>query len=406
MQQGQKSFTGAVVFLAGVAALCLSWLGGAPRAMAEAQQAIATASASRLGGDATRTRFVLDLNREIEFSVFALADPYRVIIDLPQIVFRLPAATGQSGRGLVSAYRFGLIAVGKSRVVLDVKKPVQIAKTFVLPPQEGQPARLVVDLVAIGRDAFLSEIASHQRAHAQAPPAEDTPALRRAKSDALVIVIDPGHGGIDSGAVGRRGVVEKNLVLEFARTLKRRLEEAGPYRVILTRNEDIFLPLRERVAFARRNGANLFISVHADKFNRRSVGGATVYTVSEKASDAEAAALAAKENKADLIAGLDLRDEPDEVTNILIDLARRETKNFSVRLAKALISSLHGNIRLNKNPHRFAGFHVLKAPDVPSVLIELGYISNSADVRELSSAVWRSRAAAAIAQALKRYFAG
>jgi N-acetylmuramoyl-L-alanine amidase len=145
--------------------------------------------------------------------------------------------------------------------------------------------------------------------------------------------------------------------------------------------------------------------VHADKFSGRTVGGATVYTVSERASDAEAAALAAKENKADLIAGLDLEDEPDEVTDILIDLARRETKNFSVRFAKSLVGSLNGNIRLNKNPHRFAGFRVLKAPDVPSVLIELGYISNSHDVRELSSAVWRTRAAAAIAQALKSYFA-
>jgi N-acetylmuramoyl-L-alanine amidase len=403
MQQ-QQSFAGAVVLVLAAFAVCLGAFATATRA-AEDRPVAATASASRLGGDAKRTRFVLDFDREVPFNVFALADPYRVIIDLPQIAFQLPAGAGDKGRGLVSAYRFGLIAVGKSRVVLDIDAPARIEKAFALPPQDGQPARLVVDLAATGREDFLREIARHQQARPPAAPAVDAAALRSSDSGELVIVIDPGHGGIDGGAVGPEGVLEKDLVLEFARTLKSHLQEAGRYRVLLTRNEDIFLPLRERVDFARRNGASLFISVHADKFSGRTVGGATVYTVSERASDAEAAALAAKENKADLIAGLDLEDEPDEVTDILIDLARRETKNFSVRFAKSLVASLNGNIRLNKNPHRFAGFRVLKAPDVPSVLIELGYISNSHDVRELSSAVWRTRAAAAIAQALKSYFA-
>jgi len=352
-----------------------------------------------------RTRFVVDLDREVPFHVFALADPYRVIIDLPQIDFRLPASTGQSGRGLVSAYRYGLFAVGKSRIVLDIDSPVRIDKAFALAPEAGQPARLVVDLVATSREAFLQEMARLQDVRAPASPADAALGLHHGESHELVIVIDPGHGGIDGGAVGPDGVLEKDLVLEFARTLKSFLQEAGRYRVLLTRDDDIFLSLRERVDFARRNGAHLFISVHADKFSGQSVGGATVYTVSERASDAEAAALAAKENKADLIAGLDLEDEPDEVSDILIDLARRETKNFSVRFAKGLVASLNGSIRLNKNPHRYAGFRVLKAPDVPSVLIELGYISNSNDVRELSSSAWRTRAADAIARALKRYFA-
>jgi len=405
MHQRQQSFAGAAILFLAAFAVCLGGFAAASRA-AEDRPIAATAIGSRLGGDAKRTRFVLDLDREVPFTVFALADPYRVIIDLPQIAFQLPAGTGAGGRGLVSAYRFGLIAIGKSRVVLDIEAPARIEEAFTLPPQDGQPARLVVDLVATGRETFLREVARQQKARAPAAPAEDAPALRRTDAAGLLIVIDPGHGGIDGGAVGPGGVLEKDLVLEFSRALKSHLEEAGRYRVLLTRNEDVFLPLRERVDFARRNGAGLFISVHADKFNRQTVGGATVYTVSERASDAEAAALAAKENKADLIAGLDLEDEPDEVTDILIDLARRETKNFSVRLAKALVGSLRGNIRLNKNPHRFAGFRVLKAPDVPSVLIELGYVSNSNDVRELSSAVWRTRAAAAIAQALKHYFAG
>jgi len=402
MQSRHWIFARAVLAFAGILGLFTGWI-APPAAVAQDRQAVATAHASRLGGDAKRTRFVVDLDREVAFRVFALADPYRVIIDLPEIDFRLPQGTGQTSRGLVSAYRFGLIAVGKSRIVLDAQAPALIDKAFVLPPQDGQPARLVVDLVAASREAFMAEVARLQEPRAPAPPAEETLTLRKSDPDHRVIVIDPGHGGIDSGAVGHDGVLEKDLVLEFARTLKAHLEKSGRYQVLLTRNEDIFLPLRERVAFARRNGATLFMSIHADKFNSDTVRGATVYTVSENASDAEAAALAAKENKADLIAGLDLDDEPDEVTDILIDLAQRETKNFSVRLARSLVAGLRDQVRLNKNPHRFAGFRILKAPDVPSVLIELGYVSNSRDVRELSSSTWRDRAAAAIAQALNSY---
>jgi N-acetylmuramoyl-L-alanine amidase len=403
MQQSQQTAIRAAIFLLGVPGFCLGLLAAVPLAVAQNPQAIPMASASRLGGDDTRTRFVLDLDREVPFHVFALADPYRVIIDLPQINFQMPSNSGQSGRGLVSAYRYGLFARGKSRIVLDIDGPARIDKAFALAPEAGQPARLVIDLVATSREAFLQEMSRLQTARAPPRPAE-APGLHRGDSRELVIVIDPGHGGIDGGAVGPGGELEKDLVLEFARTLKSQLEEVGRYKVLLTRDDDIFLSLRERVEFARRNGADLFISVHADKFSTESVSGATVYTVSERASDAETAALAAKENKADLIAGLDLEDEPDEVTDILIDLTRRETKNFSVRLAERLVSSLRGSIRLNKNPHRYAGFRVLKAPDVPSVLIELGYISNSNDVRELNSSAWRTRAATAIARALKRYF--
>lgn len=405
MQQSQRTVIRLTVLFAGVLCLWLGVLAAAPPAAAQGRATVPLASGSRLGGDTGRTRFVLDLDRPVPFHVFALADPYRVIIDLPQIDFRLPPGTGQSGRGLVSAYRYGLFAAGKSRIVLDIDHPARIDKSFTLVPEAGQPARLVVDLVATSRETFLEEMARLQVSRAPARPDKAATALQSGDAHELVVVIDPGHGGIDGGAVGPDGVLEKDLVLEFARTLKSYLQEAGQYRVLLTRNDDIFLSLHERVEFARRNGAHLFISIHADKFNAQSVGGATVYTVSERASDAEAAALAAKENKADLIAGLDLEDEPDEVSDILIDLARRETKNFSVRFAKGLVASLRGSIRLNKNPHRYAGFRVLKAPDVPSVLIELGYVSNSNDVRELSSSAWRTRAAAAIARALKRYFA-
>lgn len=399
---------------AGVAAvlvLALTWLAG-PAARADTDDA-PVAHAARVEGDDARVRLAVAFNREVPFRVFALADPYRVIIDMPQVAFRLPAGTGQTGAGLVSAYRYGLIMVGKSRIVLDVDKPVRIAAARMVPAEGGQPPRLVVELAATSRAAFLAEL---DRQRAPLPPvrpnrpkraaAPEGPAgAERRDADHFVVVIDPGHGGIDGGAVGVGGTQEKEIVLDFARALKKALERNPRYNVLLTRDDDIFLPLRERVDFARRNGASLFISVHADKFRGRSVRGATVYTLSEEASDAETAALAAKENKADVIAGLDLEAEPDEVTDILISLAQRETKNLSVRLAKGLVATLRDQINMNRNPHRFAGFRVLKAPDVPSVLIELGYVSNARDLRAMQSTEWRAGAADAMVTAIDRFHA-
>lgn len=367
---------------------------------------VPVASDARLGGDARRTRFVMQVDREVPFRVFALADPYRVIIDLPEISFRLPSGSGAKGHGLVDAFRYGLIAVGKSRIVLDAASPVLIERAFVLSPENGEPARLAIDLVATDRATFLAEQdrLSNPRPP-ESPQREGAAAGKGPGARKVVVVIDPGHGGGDPGAVARDKTREKDIVLGFARSLRENLRKRGHYRVMMTRNDDVFLPLRERVEFARRNGASLFVSIHADSLRDRSVRGATVYTLSERASDTEAADLANKENRADIISGLDLVDEPDEVTDILIDLAQRETKNFSVRFAKQLVSAMEGRLRLNHNPHRYAGFRVLKAPDVPSVLIELGYMSNPRDVKEMASQDWRKAAANTIGEALDAYFA-
>lgn len=368
----------------------------------------AIATDSRLGGDDKRTRFIMDMNRNVPFRVFALADPHRVIVDMPEIEFHLDPGIGQTGRGLVAAYRYGLLAVGKSRIVLDVSAPVLIDKAFVLPPQDGQPARLVIDLVSTDRQAFLAQIAKQSK---PVQPRQKEASLRLAMpgdpddDPARVVVIDPGHGGIDTGAISPHGSFEKDIVLAFSRILQQKLEASGGYKVLLTRDGDAFLRLDERVEFGRRSRADLFISVHADKFHTASVRGATVYTLSEDASDAEAEALAAKENKADVIAGIDLADEPGEVSDILIDLARRETKNFSVSLARSMVGELRDRIQLNKNPLRSAGFRVLTAPDVPSILLELGYVSNESDVRDLASKEWRDNAAEAVVRAVGGYFA-
>jgi N-acetylmuramoyl-L-alanine amidase len=363
---------------------------------------------ARLLGDETRTRFVADLTRSIELAAFTLADPYRVVIDVPQLTFRLPAKAGESGRGLVKAFRFGLVMQGGSRIVLDVAGPVRVDKAFVLDPVDGQPARLVVDLVAIDRDSFLRNLAIEnqaRRASAASAHGEREPAAKSADPRPLV-VIDPGHGGLDSGTVAPSGETEKSIVLDFALKLRDRLEKTGKYRVAMTRADDHFVPLADRVRLARSGQAALLISIHADALAHRDPEGhgATIYTLSETASDAEAARLADTENRADLIAGVDLTDEPGDVADILIDLAQRETKAFSMHFARALVSEFKLSARLHKRPLKSAGFRVLKAPDVPSVLIELGYVTNPQDLKLLTSEAWRARAADSMVQAVQTFF--
>jgi N-acetylmuramoyl-L-alanine amidase len=222
-----------------------------------------------------------------------------------------------------------------------------------------------------------------------------------------VIVLDPGHGGVDVGAMGRQHAVEKSVVLDFAKALATRLRAGGQYKVVMTRDDDTFVPLGERVRIARRQGAALFVSIHADTLSGGgdSVQGATVYTVSDRASDAEAARVAESENKADAAAGVEAKEEAGDVNDILFDLTRRETRAYSHVFAHSLTQYWKVAARLNKNPSRSAGFVVLKAPDVPSVLLELGYLSNDQDAGQLTSPVWRDKAAEQVARAIDAFFA-
>ena len=393
--------------------LCQAGLGGVEtvaisRALAAQGESPTVATDVRIGGDDKQTRFVVDLNRKVDLVVFTLADPYRVVVDLPQTSFKLPAKTGEQGRGLVKAFRFGLIMQGGSRIVLDAKGPVRLDKAFVLDAAEGQPARLVLDLVATERASFMRSLALGNRPAAQSAsvkPSEPPPPKPDGDARPL-IVLDPGHGGIDNGTRGSGGELEKDVVLAFAQTLREKLESSGKFRVAMTRSEDIFIPLGERVRFARSRSAELFISLHADALPRREgqAEGATVYTLSENASDAEAARLAETENKADVIAGVDLTSEPDDVANILVDLAQRETKTFSMQFARTVVDELKTAARLHKHPLKSAGFKVLLAPDVPSVLVELGYMSTKDDLKQLTSASWRAKTAQALAQAVDNFF--
>ena len=364
------------------------------------------ATDARLGGDEAQTRFVMDLSRKIDVHAFTLADPYRVVLDIPQVTFQLPPKAGENGRGLIKAFRFGLVMQGGSRVVFDLPKPARIEKAFVVDATDGAPARLVLDLAATDREAFLRRIALENKLTRTGLPRPNGPEAKSEDPRPLV-VLDPGHGGIDNGTKASGGELEKDIVLNVAQRLRDRLEKAGKCRVLMTRTDDTFVPLADRVRVARGAGASLFVSVHADALPRREgdAQGASVYTLSETASDSEAARLAEKENRADVIAGVDLKTEPDDVAGILIDLAERETKSFSLQFAHKLVGELKTATRLHKTPLKSAGFRVLRAPDVPSVLVELGYVSNRQDLQSLLSEPWRNRTAETIAKAIETYFA-
>jgi N-acetylmuramoyl-L-alanine amidase len=375
---------------------------GAP---ASAPHDFPVASDARLGGDDTQTRLIVDLSQKIEIRAFTLANPYRVVLDMPQVTFRFPPKAGEVGRGLIKAFRFGLVMQGGSRMVIDLARPAQVDMAFVLGAANDQPARLVLHLTATDREAFMRSVALESRAPEGSKP--QTPPETKVNGDSRpLVVIDPGHGGIDNGTRAASGEMEKTIVLEFSSLLRDKIEKTGKYRVLMTRTDDTFVALGDRVQFARARQAALFISIHADALRRREgdAQGATVYTLSERASDARAARLAEAENQADVIAGLDLSAEEKDVAGILIDLARRETKTFSVQFAHTVVETLKNATRLHQHPLKSARFVVLKAPDVPSVLVELGYVSNRADLKSLISTEWRDRTAESIVRAIEAFF--
>jgi N-acetylmuramoyl-L-alanine amidase len=381
------------------------------------------ASDARLAGDSKQTRFVLDLDKSIQFRAFALADPYRLVVDIPQVSFRLPAGTGATGRGLVKAFRYGLVMPGGSRIVFDLTGPAKITNSSMLDAANDQPPRLVLELEETDAANFAQSVADPTRPELKPAVSDETAALSapqtipaekpapaatpaRPADRRPVVVIDPGHGGPDSGT--RSGdQAEKSLVLAFGLALRDQLEKSGKYRVAMTRTDDTFIPLDDRVKFAHNQSAALFVSIHADYLphGEGDATGATIYTVSDKASDAEAEKLAESENRADAIGGVNLTQEPTEVADILIDLAQRETRTFSNRFAHILMGEMKTATRMHKHPLKSAGFRVLKAPDVPSVLVELGYVSNKSDLDHLVSDSWRQKTVASMAQAIDAFLA-
>jgi len=366
----------------------------------------AVAISAEINVESDRTSLVFTLSEDVEARGFVMGNPDRVIIDLPEVNFQIPPESIEIG-GVVASYRFGLFAPGRSRIVIDLAGPARIAAIETSIRQSDRAALLTIALETVTQAAFEEAVERDSRAALES--AMTTASLRDVEAkpgdDRPVIVLDPGHGGIDPGAVGAGGVFEKDIVYAFATRLRERLEENSRYRVIMTRQGDTFVALGERVRIAQKAQADLFVSIHADSISSApQVSGLTVYTGSERASDRESARLADRENQADAAAGVEDAQMPDEVADILHDLTQRETRGFSHGFAGRLVEELDGVARLNKNPHRQAGFRVLRAHDVPSVLLELGYLSSQRDIQQLMSEEWRDKATAAMADAIGRYF--
>lgn len=410
-------FLGAVLLFTICSEISVALAAVAPAETRNSVAALPVASSARVVQSGDMTRLAFDITSHVDARAFVMAGPDRVIVDLPEVLFDADPSTGQRGGlrrgskpgahegapgGLIASYRFGKLGQGRSRIVVDLSKPARILRAESVVSEEGR-LRLLIDLAPSDRAAFAAA-AAEAMGRASAPePGQPAPAppVDRARP---VVVIDPGHGGIDAGAQVAGRPPEKEIVFAFARALEAALKESGRYSVVLTRNEDVFVPLGQRVQIAREANAQLFLSIHADTLNEGGVSGATVYTVSDKASDAHAARLAEKENFSDQAAGFDSAEEASGVSDILFDLTRRETRAFSHVFARTLVSVWKDAARLNKNPIRSAGFKVLKAPDVPSALLELGYLSSQKDSALLANPEWRARTAKAVARSIDQFF--
>lgn len=410
--------------------------GFAPSVTAQSATAqSAELAAVRFGQQGRFTRVVLELDRQVPLTTRLERTPARLLVELPELRVRLREDPLARPRGLATALRPPASGPDGTRLVVELSGPAEFVARFWIPPGQPSPAwRFVIDLEPEGASRIATAapvepdpplprprppgLAAGQAA--PIPPAAAAPAAAAADPAAsagtpppaanglvkppgrFVVAIDPGHGGSDPGTIGVDGVKEKDLVLAMGLELAQALEATGRYAVVLTRRTDEGLALRERIKVARDGGAQLFLSLHADSIADPSVAGASVYTLSETASDEEAAALAAKENKADILSGTDLSRHDPIVASILIDLAQRDTLNKSIAFAQALSEELEKVTPLLRNHRRYGGFAVLKSPEIPSVLIELGYLSNPDEAKRLADPRHRRNLARAIVAAIDR----
>jgi N-acetylmuramoyl-L-alanine amidase len=393
-------------------------------------RAEATVRDIRVASSEGGTQVVIDLSRQVSFRHIVLTDPPRLAIDLPEVAWLVPDSFGDQTAGMIKGFRFGRFRPGVSRLVIDVARPFEISNVFELPANDVHGHRIVTEIAtaqpgsrrptaaALGftqlaelprqetTDVSLAPALGQQTAAIIGPlrqPPRDKPAP--GEGGRRMSVIDPGHGGLDPGAIGKSGVYEKNIVLAIAKELRRQLEGTGRYKVVLTREDDSTVPLRDRLTIAREAGGDLFLSLHADSLvNHPDVLGAAVYTLSERASSQEAAALARKENRAEILSGVDLSGHEEIVTQILIDLAQRDANNKSIRFADSLVEELSEVTRMARRRRQQAGFVVLKSPDMPSALIELGYLSNPVDERRLDESGYQAQLSKAIVAAINRFF--
>ncbi|MCL4765293.1 MAG: N-acetylmuramoyl-L-alanine amidase [Hyphomicrobiaceae bacterium] len=361
------------------------------------------------------TRFVVALESAVEFEVLSLSNPNRVIVELPEVRMRLPAVADDSATGLVKSFRGGLSAPGRSRIVIEVRAPVIVERSAI--EKTGRSHRLVLDLVPAASGKPPSQAQAQTQAKAsqlRVQPPLPRPAMRpeeiAAKAYKPVIVIDPGHGGDDSGAI-KNGIVEKDAVLAFSLALRDKLDASGLYRVVMTRDADLFISLDERRAIAERNKAALFIAVHAD-YAGSHARGATIYSLTDSTANALQRS-ASRDVVKSVLTGSELAavhsiagDEGD-IKAMLADLAQYEvagTKERTSTFAREVIEFMSASTSMRENADREANFLVLKTAKVPSVLIELAYVTNAQDAQNLKSAKWRDKVSDSIATAIVNYF--
>ncbi len=390
----------------------------------------------RFGQYPDKVRMVLDISNVSQFRVFMLFEPYRMVIDLPNATWNA-GTIDKAHNALISDVRQGTLVKGISRIVFDLKEPALITSAFILPQNGDKPNRLVIDYKKTDADTFMAhkskvygalkvemheEITQEDPApdfsvkqiissltgvpipppNSQRPKRKSTPQVKYKKP---MIIIDPGHGGTDPGALGPGKIYEKNLVLALAIELKKQLIQSGKYNVKMTRERDVFIRLHDRVKFARKHKGDLFISIHADSIHKSHVSGSSIYTLSKKASDAQTAKLAEKENQADLMGNVDFKVEDEQVAFILGDFLMNDTMNQSKFFANNVVKELKGHgVKTLKTPHRYAGFAVLKAPDIPSILIEAGFVSNHREAKLLNQHSHRRKIAKAIRSGIDSYF--
>lgn len=357
-------------------------------------------------------RLVVELNEKTDAKVFRLSKPSRLVVDFKNTYFDGKAPSKIKPVDFISSVRRGVPNMKTARLVLELPNETLTEKHFFLPPSKASKNwRFVMDLTRTAKTSVTqTQTKKETKTTVQKakpselrPPPNPSVGLTPIRKTKKIIVLDPGHGGKDPGAISKSGKYEKNLTLAMAKETKPLLEAAG-YKVVLTRDRDIALALRRRVEIAHEADADLFISIHADSAKNSSARGLSVYTISERASDKEAAALAERENKADILLGLDLTGYNPDVSNILIDLAKIDTMNNSAIYAKKLVKHMKQEVKLVPNAHRFAGFAVLKSTNVPSVLLEMGYLSNRQEERLLQQKSYRRDLARALVRAVNEYF--
>ena len=347
-------------------------------------------------------RFVVDLSDQAEIKLSRLASPPRLVIDVQNATFDPTVLAKQFSKiGFISSIRLGTPAPNTSRIVLDLQSDNISEKHFTLAPQASATWRFVIDLTNETPQVGIKPFSNDAQTVATQAPAQTS--SKKSVARKKIVMLDPGHGGQDPGAISRSGKYEKDLTLKMAKETKTLLEKAG-YKVVMTRDKDYYVTLRGRIEKAHKANADLFISIHADSAKSSAAKGLSVYTISETASDKEAAALAESANKADILFGMDLSEYQPEVGNILIDFAKTYTMDQSAKYADEVVKEMAKEVTLRPKAHRYAGFAVLKSPNVPSVLLEMGYLSNKEEDKLLQKESYRNKLSKALVRAVNTYF--